>query len=64
MSILLFLEYNVIIVGAGPARLSATIRLKKLCKDNDFVLSACVLLRKVLKLVEAFKQKHMRGVQL
>ena len=37
------MQYDVIIVGAGPAGLASAIRIKQLCTQYNHPLSVCVL---------------------
>ena len=54
------MNYDLVIVGAGPSGLSAAINFKKLCKKNDKDLSVCV----VEKVVSGTKKSNTLTVAL
>ena len=37
------MEYDVVIVGAGPSGLSTAIKLRQLCLENESDISVCVI---------------------
>ena len=38
-----FMEYDIVIVGAGPSGLACAIRVRQLCAERGLDLSVCVI---------------------